>query len=397
MTFVEDSAAGEFAFSSQKTTEADLDFSLDKSPADAFDFSEQAAGTGEFDIPAENSTDSEENEVRIDSDGAIADPFSFEEPTESSGTKDFSFTSDAEEFSFGDTSPEGAFSMEEASTAEAEVMPALDGGETIWNAGEGPNDDFIFTEEDQEKSGADFDFSNMTFGEDSTATADTAPLLSEAPTAVQAPTVIVPPQQREERAATAAEDEPFLAPPIVRSGKGPISGILAFVLVLLVLLCAAAGYFYLQGGLPEIAPMIARFTGETPPPTVAGQIRVADLNGFFVDNTEAGQLFVIQGRAVNEFSEARSAIAVKGVLYNKEGKPLLQQTVYSGNMLSEEALSSLPFGKIEESMNNQFGDSLSNLNIAPGKSIPFTIVFRNLPVGLAEFTAEVTDSKPGAG
>ena len=52
---------------------------------------------------------------------------------------------------------------------------------------------------------------------------------------------------------------------------------------------------------------------------------------------------------------------------------------------------------IEEAMNNQFGDSLSNMNVAAGASIPFTIVFRNLPEGIANINVEVVDSKPGAG
>jgi hypothetical protein len=86
---------------------------------------------------------------------------------------------------------------------------------------------------------------------------------------------------------------------------------------------------------------------------------------------------------------------VKGVLYNKEGKALLQQTVFCGNPLTQEAIRKLSYAKIEESMNNPFGESLSNLNIAPGKAISFTIVFRNLPADIAEFTVEAADSKPG--
>jgi len=45
-------------------------------------------------------------------------------------------------------------------------------------------------------------------------------------------------------------------------------------------------------------------------------------------------------------------------------------------------------------MGNQFGASLANLNVTSGQSIPFTIVFRNLPKSLSEFVVEVVDSKP---
>ena len=120
------------------------------------------------------------------------------------------------------------------------------------------------------------------------------------------------------------------------------------------------------------------------------------LNGYFVTNKDAGQLFVIQGQAINEFPEIRSAMTVKGALFDKAGKLLLQQTVFCGNRLDDTALQELPYAKISEAMNNQFGDTLSNLNVAPGKAIPFTIVFRNFPPELAEFTVESVDSRHGS-
>jgi len=58
-------------------------------------------------------------------------------------------------------------------------------------------------------------------------------------------------------------------------------------------------------------------------------------------------------------------------------------------------LRKLPYAKIEEAMNNQFGEALSNLNIDPGQSIPFTIVLRKIPDQVAEFNVELADSRPG--
>jgi uncharacterized repeat protein (TIGR01451 family) len=36
------------------------------------------------------------------------------------------------------------------------------------------------------------------------------------------------------------------------------------------------------------------------------------------------------------------------------------------------------------------------MNVAAGATIPFTIVFRNLPADIANINVEVVDSKPGA-
>ena len=166
--------------------------------------------------------------------------------------------------------------------------------------------------------------------------------------------------------------------------------------VLLLLLAGLAGYLYWQGGKIDYGRLVERLTGQAPPAAVSGHITLGGLSGAFATNREVGQVFVIRGQATNDYPEARSAISVKGILYNKQGKVLLQQTVFCGNPLPAGDIEDLPYIKIEETMNNQFGDALSNLNIAPHKAIPFTIVFKKLPADVAEFTVEVVDSKPGA-
>ncbi len=39
-------------------------------------------------------------------------------------------------------------------------------------------------------------------------------------------------------------------------------------------------------------------------------------------------------------------------------------------------------------MANQFGDSLANMEVAPGKSIPFVVVVANLPKGAKDFEVQ---------
>lgn len=173
----------------------------------------------------------------------------------------------------------------------------------------------------------------------------------------------------------------------------------AVIFVLLILVGAAGyGYFGWQQGTYEPAILIERaqflIMGQTNQ-EMSGQIDITDLSSQFVINQSAGNLFVVRGRAVNNFSGARSTISVRGIIYDTTGKAILQQTAFCGNPLDQAALRTLPYAKIEETMNNQFGDSLSNLNIGPGQSLPFTIVFRNIPDQVAEFNIEVADSRPG--
>jgi hypothetical protein len=146
----------------------------------------------------------------------------------------------------------------------------------------------------------------------------------------------------------------------------------------------------------DINRILQRFTGEASPQVVEHKIGINILQSSYINNRHAGQLLVVQGEAVNNFPTARSAITVKGLLMDANGNTLFQQTVSCGNRLDDATLSKVPFSKIEEAMNNQFGDSLSNMNVASGVSIPFTIVFRNLPDGIANINVEVVSSKPGS-
>jgi predicted Zn finger-like uncharacterized protein len=184
--------------------------------------------------------------------------------------------------------------------------------------------------------------------------------------------------------------------------KSSLSRILVMLILLLAVLGGAAGYLYTQEGslnLSAVArylPFLQDYLGEAPTASPGDRIGI-NITGSSYVNGKAGQMLVIQGAAVNNHPTTRSAITIKGVLLDAQGKKLLQQTVFCGNMLDETALQSMPFIAIEEAMNNQFGDSLSNMNVAAGATIPFTIVFRNLPAGIANINVEVVDSKPGAG
>ncbi|RMF48291.1 MAG: DUF3426 domain-containing protein [Deltaproteobacteria bacterium] len=175
----------------------------------------------------------------------------------------------------------------------------------------------------------------------------------------------------------------------------------ALPLFFLLLLTLAGGYYWLAERQGTWDPVVlARYLQglvENKPsvdPTV--NIELGNLKGMFVTNQSAGQLFAISGQATNRYQHPRSTVTVRGVIYDRKGQAVLQQTVFCGNPLDEAALRTLPWSKIEESMNNQFGEALSNLDIAPGKAVPFTIVFKNLPGEVAEFNVVVVDSRPGS-
>lgn len=209
---------------------------------------------------------------------------------------------------------------------------------------------------------------------------------------------------REETTAAevAAAEEPFPPavagePPFAVSRRQPSSMFpvaITAVAVIFILAIAGAGVYFLKEG-PQafnklgLGFMASWFGLET---KEEGKITIRNVEAFYIKNSEAGELFVIKGEAFNEFKKPRASIQVKGFIYGKNGSELAQKTIYCGNALTKEQLATLPMAKLEQIMNNQFGDSLANLGVPPGKTITFVMAIPNVPKEGAEYGVEVTGS-----
>lgn len=138
----------------------------------------------------------------------------------------------------------------------------------------------------------------------------------------------------------------------------------------------------------------------TPKDTVSlenGKISIHAVKPFYILNDQVGELLVISGEALNEFSKQRASLQVKATVFDSAGQSVAVKSAYGGNPLTEEQLKSLPLDKIEAAMANQFGDSLANMDVAPGKSIPFVVVLANLPKGAVDFVVQPVGSTVAAG
>jgi hypothetical protein len=191
-----------------------------------------------------------------------------------------------------------------------------------------------------------------------------------------------------------AEEPPPVSTAVRRRGSQSLPvAVLAVAIVLILALVGGGYYFFTEGpaalnklGLGFMAKWVGIETAEE------GNISLKNPVGSFVINQEAGEIFVVTGEAVNNFKKPRASIQVKATLFGSKGEVLQQKTVYAGNLLSKEQLGTLPMAKIEETMNNQFGDSLANLGVQPGKGIPFVAVFSKVPKEAADYGVEVVGS-----
>ncbi len=126
------------------------------------------------------------------------------------------------------------------------------------------------------------------------------------------------------------------------------------------------------------------------------KISLQNVKASFVKNSTVGDLLVISGEAVNNYDTPRAAIQVMGTLYSADNKVLMTKNAYAGNPISKEQLATMTAEKIEAAMSNQFGDSLANMEVAPGKAIPFVIVLSNVPAEAKQIGCDLIGSTGAA-
>ena len=175
--------------------------------------------------------------------------------------------------------------------------------------------------------------------------------------------------------------------PKIKSGPSPS------LVVLLILLLLGGGVYgaYLMGvRIPFVSDLLAPQVMDE-----LGNLKIStlDINSHFVDNSQAGRLFVITGKVRNDYPQPHSFIQVQGKIFQKGKKMVATETVSCGNVLADLDLAHLPLAQIQKRLDNRTGANKSNLNVPPGGVIPFMVVFHNLPADLDEFTIEVARSQ----
>jgi predicted Zn finger-like uncharacterized protein len=184
-----------------------------------------------------------------------------------------------------------------------------------------------------------------------------------------------------------------------RPRKGVGKPVLVFILLIL-LLGGAAGALYYVHHMGVKIPVISDYLNQylAPGTPDAGNIKIKpspDPASEFIDNAKAGRLFVISGQVKNEYNHPRSLIMIKGTIFTTGKKPFKNETVYCGNIIDSVKLASMDLQGIAARLMNRFGDNQSNVKVPPGKTIPYMIVFSNVPPDLDEFAVEVVSSSPG--
>jgi predicted Zn finger-like uncharacterized protein len=182
-----------------------------------------------------------------------------------------------------------------------------------------------------------------------------------------------------------------------KPGRSPVLPVILIVIVLLLGGATAVCYFapqYIPESVVQFLPFLKAGGREI------GDLGVRRLSfraiaGHFAESTTAGQLFVVKGIVVNNYSSSRSYILVKGSILDDKGNVVRTKLAYAGNTFTDDEIKQLSQDRINQAMRNRPGKGELNLNIQPQAAIPFMLIFDKLPDNLSEFTVEAVSSSPG--
>ncbi len=121
------------------------------------------------------------------------------------------------------------------------------------------------------------------------------------------------------------------------------------------------------------------------------------LKGYYLDLSGASRAFVVRGEVANRSPEPQSLIQVRVELFGPDGASLASKEAYCGNVVTDREITSLSEQTVEERLQNQVGQGLSNVDIAPGAKVPFTVVFARPPENVEKYNVTVAASKAGSG
>ena len=210
--------------------------------------------------------------------------------------------------------------------------------------------------------------------------------------------VIEAPPPREEEPAPSPAVEPTArgestAP---ESSRQRVSAWPAVAAVLAILL-AAGGYlgFTTTGRktLEGVVPGVAGLWGGKPAASPAPKYDLRNVIGYYESGAASPRILVIKGQVANLSTVDKSSIRVNAALLDNTDAVLMQQAVYAGNVLSGDAIRKADRDTMLKTLGNRFGEGLANMHVAPGKAIPFMVVFLDAPGNIDSYKLEAKDGE----
>jgi predicted Zn finger-like uncharacterized protein len=188
-------------------------------------------------------------------------------------------------------------------------------------------------------------------------------------------------------------DPPPSAMPLYRpAGKKSPSRLMVFLFSATLVLLIGSGIFWAAGVIQKSGNLPTKGPDGSEQPILT---ITETMQAYFLENSKAGQLFVVEGEVLNETAKSVSFVLLEGKLYTSNNNVAQTQKCYSGNTLTRDELKLSSINDIQERMMNREGKNLMNVRILPKNRVPFMLVFHNLPEldALNDYSIEVKSAQ----
>jgi len=200
---------------------------------------------------------------------------------------------------------------------------------------------------------------------------------------------------REGRGGVREAEEAFEARPVIKKRRRSRLWITILLIILLLTGTASALIVFKPGFLPVSFPLGKKpISKEQAFDMGSRRLSFKDLDGSFVDSEKAGKLFMVKGFVINNYPDRRSFIRIRSNILDSKGTVVRSKIAFAGNPISDKEVRSLSMEDMDNRLSDRFGKDKMNTNVHPNASIPFAIVFSDLPEDMSEFTVEAISSSP---
>ncbi|MBE0602666.1 MAG: DUF3426 domain-containing protein [Deltaproteobacteria bacterium] len=177
--------------------------------------------------------------------------------------------------------------------------------------------------------------------------------------------------------------------------SGPSFGLVAGIALALALL-AAVGYFGFTGSgkrfvgsfFPGISALLGGKGGQA-----ISSYEVKNVIGYLDNGAASSRILVIKGQVTNLSPAGKSGIRIFASLLDNTGKVMMEETVYAGNILSGAKMKTESREALAKTLVNPLGEHLMNMDVPPGKSIPFMVLFFDAPENIDSYKLEAKDTQ----
>lgn len=198
-----------------------------------------------------------------------------------------------------------------------------------------------------------------------------------------------------------SELQPALPEPVISGKANKLAAVGKFiaycflVLSTVTLLAGVSFWTFPEAGqqafnfLVPYCPVLEAFSiGKKTAAPATSQVLLQDIRQHFVNNWLLGNLWVVEGTAVNRGQYALTRVQVRGKLYDINGSVLREKLSFCGNFLNDAELASMAEEDILQKLTQPSESSLK-----PGGQLPFMIVLSQDQPSVAKTTVMVAGAE----